>query len=176
MAILVRAARVQDVPVLVRLRLANAERHTSLDSAGHRLPEEGAVRRHFEELLGDSGGTDVLVLVAEVSGSVVGMSEIVMMPAPPDHQILVPRRSAQVHTVVLEDYRGQGVGKTLVAAAEQRAAQCGVSHLFAPILAPNTEAISFYSRAGFGQHGIILAKELPGHGSGPTPAVPDRRA
>jgi GNAT superfamily N-acetyltransferase len=173
-AILVRAAQAQDVPALVRLRLANAERHASLDPAGYRLPEEGAVRRHFEGLLAGSGGPggsdgrDILVLVAEVSGAVVGMSEIVMMATPPDHQILVPRRSAQVHTVVLEDYRGQGVGSTLVAAAEQRAAGCGVSRLFAPILAPNTEAVSFYSRAGFGRHGIILAKQLTPDGGQPT--------
>lgn len=160
MTISVRTARAEDVPALVRLRLANAERHAELDPSGHRLPEAGAVRRHFEELLSGSAGADILVLVAEVSGTVAGMTEVVMMPAPPDHQILVPRRLAQVHTVVIERYRGNGIGKALVMAAEQHAAQQGVSHLLAPILAPNTEAVSFYSRAGFGQHGIILLKEL----------------
>ena len=32
--------------------------------------------------------------------------------------------------------------------------------LIAPILAPNTEAVSFYSRAGFGSNGLILSKKL----------------
>jgi GNAT superfamily N-acetyltransferase len=156
----VRMARADDVPTLVRLRLANAERHAGLDPSGYRLPAASAVHRYFEELLSGSTGTDIVVLVAEVAGNVAGMTELVMLPAPPDHQILVPRRRADVHTVVLERYRGNGVGKALVAAAEEHAAQRGVSHLFAPILAPNTQAIGFYSRAGFGPHGVILSKEL----------------
>jgi hypothetical protein len=35
-----------------------------------------------------------------------------------------------------------------------------VFRLTAPILAANTEAIGFYSRAGFGPHGVILIKEF----------------
>jgi GNAT superfamily N-acetyltransferase len=154
--------------VLVQLRLANAERHAGLDPAGHRLPETGAVRQYFEELLSSSAGADVTVLVAELSGSVAGMTEIVLSPAPPDHQILIPRRTAQIHTVVLERYRGKGIGRALVAAAEQHAAQHGVTCLLAPILESNAEAVSFYSRAGYGQHGIILSKELAPEGGTAT--------
>lgn len=165
--ITVRMAQARDVPVLVRLRMANAERHAGLDPSGHRLPEAGAVRRYFEELLSGSAGDSIVVLVAEVSGTVAGMTEIVMMPAPPDHQILVPRRVAQVHTVVLERHRGNGIGKALVTAAEKHAEQRGVSRSLAPILAPNTQAISFYAQAGFGQHGLILSKELTVDDHGP---------
>jgi hypothetical protein len=103
----VRPARTEDVPALVRLRLANAQRHVELDPAGHRLPDADAVRGYFEEVLGRSSPPDVPVLVAEVLGTVAGMAEVVIMPAPPDHQILVPRRTAQVHTVVLDGYRGK---------------------------------------------------------------------
>ncbi len=161
----VRMARAEDVPALVRLRLANAERHVALDPYRHRLPEPEAVRRYFEELLSSPAEAMVLVLVAEVRGSVAGMTEIVVTPAPPDHQILVPHRIAQVHTVVLERYRSQGIGKALVTAAEQHAARHGVSRLIAPILASNADALSFYSRAGFGQHGILLSKELTANSS-----------
>jgi GNAT superfamily N-acetyltransferase/predicted nucleotidyltransferase len=160
----IRPARAEDVPALVSLRIANAERHVALDPAGHRLPDRDAVQRHFEKLLSGLATTDILV--AEVSGTVVGMTEVVIMSMPPDHQILVPRRVAEVHTVVLASHRGQGVGKALVAAAEQHAARRGVSRLFAPILAPNAEALGFYGRAGFGPHGVILSKELQADGSG----------
>ena len=72
-----------------------------------------------------------------------------------------PRRPlAEVHAVVLERFRGRGIGAALVKAAEQYAAEHGVSGLIAPILAPNTDAVSFYSRAGFGPHGVILSKKL----------------
>lgn len=161
MTITVRTARPADVPALVQLRLANAERHAGLDPSGYRLPEASAVRSYFEELLSGSAGDGILVLVAEVSEAVAGMTEIVIMPVPPDHQILAPhRRLADVHTVVLEQHRGKGIGKALVTAAQQHAAQRGVSHLLAPIFASNTQAVGFYSQAGFGQHGIILSKQL----------------
>jgi GNAT superfamily N-acetyltransferase len=161
----IRAARPGDVPALVQLRIANAERHAGLDPAGHRIPEPAPVRRYFEDLLSGSPG-DIVVLVAEVEGTVAGMAELVIRSTPPpDHQILVPRLMAEVHTVVLERFRGRGVGSALVSAAERHAVQRGVAGLIAPILAPNTEAVGFYSRAGFGPHGVILHKALPAAGA-----------
>lgn len=88
MSILVRAAEREDVPSLVRLRLANAERHVQLAPAIYRVPDLEAVRRHFEEVL--SAESRVLISVAEVAGDVVGMLEVVLLADPPDHQILVP--------------------------------------------------------------------------------------
>jgi GNAT superfamily N-acetyltransferase len=154
------------VPALVRLRMANGERHAALAPSSHRVPEAAPVRRYFEELLSraDAG---IVVLVAEVAGTVAGMAELVIRSEPPpDHQILIPRLLAEVHTVVHEPFRGNGIGTALVRAAEQHAAQRGVSCLIAPVLAPNTGAVSFYSRAGFGPHGVILSKELAA-GEGP---------
>jgi GNAT superfamily N-acetyltransferase len=157
----VRRAQAGDVPALVRLRMANGERHATLDPSGHRIPGPGPVRRYFEELLSGAAGPGIVVLVAEAEGTVAGMTELVFRSEPPpDHQILVPRPLAEVHTVVLEHFRGRGIGTALIRAAEQYATEHGVSGLIAPILAPNTEAVSFYSRAGFGPHGVILSKEL----------------
>lgn len=96
---------------------------------------------------------------------------------PPDHQILIPRLLAEVHTVVLDHFRGRGIGTALVRAAEQYAAQRGVSGLIAPILASNAEAVKFYSRAGFGPHGVILSKDLTADGDRDTqPRSPTTRA
>jgi GNAT superfamily N-acetyltransferase len=143
---------------LVRLRLANAQRHIELNPAAYRLPDPAAVRRYFQDVLSAPEPADVLVFVAQASGQVVGMAEVVMMPPPPDHQILVPRRAAQIHTVVLDGHRGKGVGTALVAAAERAAADRGVAILIAGIFAPNTDAQGFYARAGFGAHGVSLSK------------------
>ena len=150
---LVRPAGRGDVPALVQLRLTNAERHVQLDPSIFRMPSADAVRQHFEEVVDRA-----LITVAEVEGEVVGMAEVVFLPPPPDHQILVPRRTADVHTVVLDGFRGRGIGKALVAAAQQVAMAHGAWKLYANIFAPNDEAVAFYSGLGFGPHGILLAK------------------
>jgi GNAT superfamily N-acetyltransferase len=150
---LIRPAERRDVAALVRLRLANAERHVQLAPDLFRLPDVEAVRRHFEGVLGHA-----LISVAEVNGEVVGMVEVVLLAAPPDHQILVSRRAADVHTVVLDGYRGRGIGAALVAEAERLAAVHDVSLVYANIFATNDDAVRFYSSAGFGPRGILLSK------------------
>jgi GNAT superfamily N-acetyltransferase len=162
MTVTVRTARRTDLPALVRLRLANAERHVRLDPAGYRIPDAGTVRTHFEDVLTRGVASGVLISVAESSGQVIGMVEVVVMPDPPDHQILTPRRAAQVHTVVLPGHRGEGVGAALLEAAERTAADQGIAELYAGIFAPNTGAIRFYSAAGFGSSGVSLRKDVAG--------------
>lgn len=156
-SLLVRPAEQRDVLALVRLRLANAERHVQLAPDIYRVPDVEAVRRHFEQVL--ANGVKVLISVAEMAGEVVGMAEVVLLDDPPDHQILIPRRRADIHTVVLDGRRGRGVGAALVAAAERAAAEHGVSTLYAGVFAPNEEAAGFYSASGFGPRGLLLSKE-----------------
>ena len=150
---LIRPAERRDVHPLVQLRLANAERHVQLDPSIFRVPSADAVRQHFEEVIGSA-----LITVAEVEGEVVGMAEVVLLPPPPAHQILVPRCGADVHTVVLDGYRGRGIGAALVAAAQEVAAARGAWVLFAGIFATNDEAVAFYEASGFGPRGILLSK------------------
>ncbi|MEU8589356.1 GNAT family N-acetyltransferase [Streptomyces sp. NPDC048664] len=145
MPILVRTAEREDVPALVRLRLANAQRHVQLDPAIYRVPDVEAVRRHFEEVL--AAEPKVLILVAEV----VGMVEVVLLADPPDHQILAPRRAAEIHTVVLDGHRGEGVGAALLMAAEKAAAERGVLIICASIFAPNKGAVRSTPRLASGR-------------------------
>jgi len=72
--------------------MANGERHAALDPSGYRVPEAPPVRRYFDELLSGAAETGIVVLVAEVAGTVMGMTELVIRSEPPpDHQILIPR-------------------------------------------------------------------------------------
>lgn len=150
---MIRTAGRGDVPALVRLRLANAERHVQLAPGVFRVPDALVVRRYFEDVVGQA-----LITVAELDGEVVGMAEVVLLADPPAHQILVPRRAADIHTVVLDGHRGRGVGAALVEAAQKTAARHGVTALFANIFATNEDAVAFYSAAGFGPRGILLSK------------------
>ncbi|MFY7563828.1 GNAT family N-acetyltransferase [Streptomyces sp. WI04-05B] len=64
--------------------------------------------------------------------------------------MLAPRRAAEIHTVVLDGHRGEGVGAALLMAAEKAAAERGFLIIYAGIFAPNKGAVRFYSSAGFG--------------------------
>lgn len=96
------------------------------------------------------------VLVAEVDGEVAGYATI-----------LPKVRSEQLEDgdleyglisdlVVLEAYRGLGLGRKLLAAAEQYARSCRVKYLRIGVLAANQAAESLYTAAGYS----ALYKEL----------------
>jgi GNAT superfamily N-acetyltransferase len=157
----VRPAILTDVESLVELRVANAEAHLALDPAIYRLPEVEAVRRHFVAVLTESSRRHA-VLVAEMAGRVVGMVEVLRSPDPPDHQILRPQPSAQVHTVVISDARGGGIGSALLNAAEQWAAAAGITFLSAGIHHQNAGAVQFYGRHGYAESGFSRVRRVAG--------------
>jgi GNAT superfamily N-acetyltransferase len=110
----------------VALRTANAEAHIALDPGAYREPPRAAVVRHFSAAVADGHGG---VLVAHTRDG--GVVEVLRHPDPPEHQILRPGPSAQIHTVVLAEARGLGVGTVLLDAAEAWAAGRGITYLSA---------------------------------------------
>ncbi|MEV4494446.1 GNAT family N-acetyltransferase [Micromonospora arborensis] len=157
----VRPASLADVPSLVELRLANAEAHIALDADIYRVPQREAVIRHFAAMLAEDAGRDGVLVAESDGGRVVGMIEVLRHPDPPEHQILcAPGPSAQVHTVVLPDARGLGVGAALLQAAERWATSRGILYLSAGIHHRNVDAVRFYSRHGYAAAGFSLGKSV----------------
>ncbi|MEV6847615.1 GNAT family N-acetyltransferase [Actinoplanes sp. NPDC051411] len=148
-------APLASLEALVRLRMANARAHVALDPAAYRVPDSAAVRRHFSDAATRDG-----ILVAELGRQVAGMVEIVPNPLPPEHQILRPRPSAQIHTVVADDARGNGIGGVLVEAAVRWAAGRGIARLSAGIHHANEGAVRFYEQHGFTGSGVSLTLTL----------------
>ena len=140
------------------LRLANAEAHLALDPAVYRIPRRDAVTAHFRAVL--AAGRDAILVATNADGRVLGMVEVLLLPDPPEHQILQPESAAQVHTVVLPDARGLGVGAALLAAAERWAAERHVSWLSAGIHHRNSGAVDFYRRHGYADSGLSLGRRL----------------
>lgn len=105
----------------------------------------------------DGGGR---VLVADIDGEVAGYATI-----------LPKVRSEQLEDgdleyglisdlVVLEAYRGIGLGQKLLAAAEQYAKACKVRYLRLGVLAGNRVAENLYAAAGFLPLFVELEKDL----------------
>ncbi|SEP49023.1 GNAT family N-acetyltransferase [Amycolatopsis saalfeldensis] len=156
----IRLANAADVPALVELRIANAEAHVALDPDTYRVPARDVVARHFAAALAEKASQDAVFVAETPEGRVVGLVEVLRHPGPPEHQILRPEPSAEVHTVVLGDVRGGGTGAALLAAAQRWATGQGIRYLAAGIHHRNAGAVRFYARAGFGDAGLRLVKRL----------------
>jgi GNAT superfamily N-acetyltransferase len=161
----IRPAIRDDVPALVELRLANAEAHLALDRglsrpAPPRAAVAVAVARHFTGVLAGGPGGDGVLVAETPDGRVVGMVEVVRTPERLEHQILRPEPSAQVHTVVLPEARGLGVGSALLGAAARWAFDRGITYLSAGIHHRNAAAVRFYGRHGYADSGRSLGKRL----------------
>ncbi|MGN6277655.1 MAG: GNAT family N-acetyltransferase, partial [Sphingomonas sp.] len=59
---------------------------------------------------------------------------------------------------VLPRYRGQGIGRALLAAVEQEAKRRGACKLTLEVLGGNAPAIALYAAEGFAQYGLDPAK------------------
>jgi GNAT superfamily N-acetyltransferase len=158
--VLVRRASLRDIEDLVELRLENGRVHAALDPVAHRVPDADAVRVMFTDRLTIERADPEVVLVAERSDQVVGMVEVLVRPLAPEGDILMPRRSAYIHTVVRSQARGTGAGRALVASAEAWSREQDVEVMVAVIQRDNEPATTFYGDAGYRAEGMITMKTI----------------
>jgi len=104
-----------------------------------------------------SGGR---VLIAEVDGDVAGYATV--MPKVKSEQIEDGDLEYGLISdlLVLEKYRGSGLGKKLLQASEQYARACKVRYLRIGVLAGNQVAEDLYASAGFSPQYVELEKTL----------------
>ncbi|WP_372495092.1 GNAT family N-acetyltransferase [Micromonospora phytophila] len=75
-------------------------------------------------------------------------------------QVLRPEPSAQIHTVVTDEARNQGIGSALLEAAQDWAAAQGIGYLSAGIDHRNADAVRFYGRHGYADSGRLLGRRV----------------
>jgi GNAT superfamily N-acetyltransferase len=157
----VRAATPDDVERIADIYVAMARQHAALDPAEYRVPEHAAVMTRFRTELQAADEVD-LHIVAEVDGTVVGSLDAFMRPLPSDGSMRIPRRGALIGIAVDEDWRGRGIGTTLMGAAEAWARERGYDTLELDVADPNGDARRLYERLGYGLVAHTLVKPLRG--------------
>jgi GNAT superfamily N-acetyltransferase len=122
-------------------------RLASFDLPDNRNPEHlwiDDARLLTDWAAGNSGDCSVHVAKSE-EGRVLGVAMITLKP-----ELLSHAPSAHLEVlVVAEDAEGQGVGGSLLAAAEQEARQRGALSMSLHVFARNQRARQLYERAGF---------------------------
>lgn len=122
-------------------------------------PEEAA-KPYVQDLLAQCASGKAEILVAETDAGVVGWVGVVSRYVSDD--ILEGDREFAYITdlIVLEDYRGRGIGRGLLAAAEAYAAGQGARRLRVGVLSANAVAHRVYRSAGFRDYEVILEKRV----------------
>lgn len=156
--ITVRPASADDAEAAAAVYVSSAEHHRQLDADLYRVPDTAVVAARYRERIPQAGDESVL-LVAEVDGFVVGSSLVRLLPPPSEASMLRARRGAEVDVAVVAGQRRRGVGRRLMAAAEQWAAERGARVLLLDCHADNRDAIRFYTGLlGYRQTGVLLSK------------------
>lgn len=148
----IRTAGPDDVEAVVELwlRLVRDQYQygTTLKADSNRT----TARNWTAELIGRDG-----VIVAETDGAIVGFASLA---------VEVDRFSRTTTTGVIhnlmvsEDYRDQGIGSRLLAAAEATLISRDVNRVRLEVLADNEAAARFYRERGYRDHRIQFAKDV----------------
>jgi len=141
----IRAAEPGDAAALVALATAVGSEPQGwllADSSWRSVADERryvrAVRRH----------ADAALLVAEEQGNVVGRLSIVRDPHPSSPHV------ADLGLMVAASHRRHGIGRALLAAAEEWARSAGVSKLELHVFPHNEAAIALYEGFGYEREGF----------------------
>jgi ribosomal protein S18 acetylase RimI-like enzyme len=168
--VLIRPAVTSDIPALCKLAELLALQHAAYDPARYRLPRSMAdayVAQWSEQL----GREDAVVLVAEVSGVLLGYA---FARVEPPSLVALTGPAGWIHDLyVVPESRGRGTGTRLLNAAIQALGELGVADILLGVAAQNEAAAALYRRRGFRPTLQEMALHL-GDRHGEPGAVPDR--
>jgi ribosomal protein S18 acetylase RimI-like enzyme len=153
----IRPARAGDVAALARLNAEIHAIHMAAVPDRYRQPTAAEVEEWFRAALADEA---VAVLVAELDGAAAGYAVVRRVDAP-GHIFAPPRRIAEVDQLgVAAAARRRGVGRALMAAAEQEGRAWGAAAVGLSVVGFNRDALRFYQALGYETWLTRLARAL----------------
>jgi GNAT superfamily N-acetyltransferase len=111
----------------------------------------------IESLLEDDVGAWFL---AEHQGEVIGFVTVQLRPPVQEPYLVLERRTLVQNLGMLSAWRGQGIGRTLMEAAEGWAREHGATRLVLNVWEFNTGALSFYETLGYSAFSRNMWKAL----------------
>ena len=148
-----------DLEGLVDIYLAGARHHATIDPDAFRVPEREDVVVRLQRRL-DNAGADHAYLAAIVDGRLVGSATMDVDDVPHPGAMARRIRSAELGIAILEDWRGRGIGRRLVAAIEDWAVDHGVERVILNVTSTNDGAIRLYRELGYVDSGIEMRKDV----------------
>lgn len=145
-AVVIRPAVKPDVPGLCCLAEVLARQHADYDPARYQLPK--SVADSYADLFGEQlGRDDAVVLVAEMSGVLVGYA---FARVEPPCLVSLTGRVGWIHDLfVVTESRGCGTGRRLLDGAIQALGDLGVSDVLIGVAVQNATAAALFRQRGF---------------------------
>ena len=157
-AVMIRAATRADVPTLGRLGALLVRTHHEFDTKRF-IPATPQTEHHYGAFLGTQlGGANVVLLVAERAGNVLGYA----YAAVEDYDYMSLRGPAGVLNDIVVDpaHRGQGIGRVLLDATLKALEDKGAPRVVLSTAEQNAAAQRLFERAGFRRTMIEMTREL----------------
>ncbi|HEY3340708.1 MAG TPA: GNAT family N-acetyltransferase, partial [Anaerolineae bacterium] len=148
MAYSIRRASADDIDDLCLLfHTLDRLHHEALPDVVNLAPLEEPIQRDY--LLSTFDTEGAAMFVAEAAEKMLG-AVLVLCRGTRDIPVLVPRRLAMIEKLIVrDDARRRGIGKALLQAAQQWAAEQGATQVELNVWEFNKEAIRFYQREGY---------------------------
>lgn len=129
-----------DLPTIQRLL------ETWLDAYGSFIPREdltGYLHAHYsqEKIEALFADLDVTGFVAEMDGQVVGYAKL--------YQARSEQRFYMHQLYILPAKQNMGIGRRLMARAEERAGESGADRIWLGVMVKNAQAVEWYKRMGY---------------------------
>jgi RimJ/RimL family protein N-acetyltransferase len=102
------------------------------------------------------GAGEVISGIAEVGGKIIANGEVTR------GRYIDTRRHGQLGLTMIEEYRGQGIGRRIIETLVGESRRAGLRTLEVEFLAENQTARRAYEKAGFKRAGIIPHKVFRG--------------
>ena len=113
--------------------------------------------KYIQSLLGDP---NVALLVTEAQGKVVGFAHVVLLHSP-NTTLHVPRRYAVIDNIVVDEgHRRSGIGRALMARAENWAREKGATSVELNVYMFNQQAKGLYEVLGYEGVSVKMSKSL----------------
>ena len=157
MELLIRPATEDDYEGVNAVFADELAHHVALLPERFQLADPVMPRDWFLEVLANP---NKMLIVAEVDGRVAGQI-LIIDSVSVDDPIHRPRRYLEIDELaVLAEYRRQGIGRRLMQAAEQFAADRGIPTVELSVWEANSQAFSFYQSLDYRTVRRRLARDL----------------
>jgi len=161
-AIEIRPAVPEDAERIARTFLESAEYHAELDPERYSTPTVETISARYREgrQHPSHAGSEVMTLVAELSGEIVGFIDARLeQSSDPMHREMIYCHIAEI--AVACGHRNQGIGGRLLRAAEDWGHRLGAEFASLEYHAANTRASLFYQESmGYRLASITVIKRL----------------